>query len=129
MPQQPAGIVEHGRVPVAEPGGEAGRVLDVAEEEGERHRPVPPARLRATRQLGADAGAAAGRALDVEAAGERLDAVAQAAEAGAAVQVGAAGAVVCDLDHGACRRRAARARARSSAPACLTMFASASETT
>src|SRR4051812_36771603 len=51
------------------------------------------------RKLCAEAGAAAGRALDVEPAVQRDDTVEEAAETGAAIQLGAAAAVVLDDDH------------------------------
>ena len=124
-----AGVGEHVGVAAAEPSGEAARVLDVAEEEGERHR-------RGSLAHAATQGSSARTSVPLsrrrsstsEPAVERLDAVAQPAEARAAARVGAADAVVRDLDRAQPSMRSARTRAES-APACLTTFASASETT
>ena len=64
------------------------------------------ARSVGERDLGPDARALAGRALDAEAPVQRLDAIGETADPGAAGRVGAADAVVCDFDLGSVRRAA-----------------------
>ena len=80
------------------------------------------------RDLGGDAGAAAGRALDREAAAERLDAVGETAQARALGRIGAADAVVGDPDDARPFSRATRTFTPV-APAYLITFASASAIT
>ena len=124
-----ARLGEHGGVAAAEAFGQTARVLDVAEEEGERHA-FSPDRCQAPRpdrQLCANERALPRSAFDPQVAVERFDTVAKAAEPGAAISLGAPHAVVGDLDLDAASKHSTRTLA-ASAWACLTTFASASET-
>src|SRR5205823_10403536 len=94
--EEAAVVVEYLRVSVAETLHELRRALDVREDECDRSmRKIRHASLL-QRDLGADSGSLAGRAVDVELSAQRGDAIGEAPQAGSAQRIGAADAVVGD---------------------------------
>ena len=117
------------RVGLAEARGQTARVLEVAEEEGERHLSPPARRRPGHRREAPRARACRDRA---RSRSTRLPSSvstrSRRPKRPEPLRVGAAGSVVLDLDHRASVQTPARTRAES-APACLTTLASASEAT